>query len=228
MSSPNPILSIHDVLLQDVNEKHAAFEQAWVSYVEAVRRLQESNSWRQYAKTWEEYCANYLQYAASTLREYRASAVIAEISASVTKGDVQLPKEQARTLKKRLHAICQDASLIPQTIGLAYERTKSPIPTEGEIQAIYSVLEREKQERVVTLNGVDYDTRDDAIREEIAVALEELGERKLMHIETNSKVSHKRADLPQILALQLIMDYSAAKPSSNLYDFILGAKERKP
>lgn len=202
---------------------YAASLKAWRQYVAIATDIHDSNLWRSKASTWELYCEDYMPTVASTIRTYKSSLPIAQLVETIT-GE-ELPESEARKLGGKIRKVCKDVSLIGETYQKVYELTGHALPSDGEIAVVYENLKRRNQEGVISVNGRDVsllDALDDTIRFE----LYELKQRQSAHIEASQQIVSKRIEIAQKAALGAIFDYSSAKTSNTLFDFIFAYKER--
>lgn len=214
-------------LEQSAHAQHEGAKKLWRLCLETCLEIQASELWqKEHPKlNWAQYCHEYLPLEASSIRAYRMGVPIAILAETLL--GVALSKNQALKLAKRLSDIVQDETLLGETYEKAWQNTGHIVPSEGELRAVYDVLERKKREGVVTVNGLDFHVDSDAEKQAILEELYELKQRQLLHIENSQKIAQRRVEIASKAAIETFFDYSSAKTSDTLFDFIFGYKERK-
>ena len=181
MSAVIPLPNEYDYLYADTQSKHAAFEQAWIAYIQSVQALQKSGTWKPFAPDWKSYCENFLPYADSTLREYRAAAVIAEIVSSVTNRDVS--KEDARKLKRMVSEVIQDKTLTFSAMQVASDLASGNIPNKEQLQAGYATVVELRDSGTVSLDdGESINVADLLVQTKALENLLEIRKTKLQNV----------------------------------------------
>jgi hypothetical protein len=143
----------------------------------------ELGEWRKQGySSWGEYCKDHSShlYSASSYRAMKAELPIAELIESA--GFTALSQHEARQIRERLQAL-PDESLRIEAYAQTRKVTGKVVPSEAELEATYSVLERAKVERVVTVMGEDVDIRDHATLAAITEELYEIRARQAAHMQ---------------------------------------------
>lgn len=188
------IIPIHtyDSLKRNVDKTYDNFKQAWISHIEAVQALQDSNLWQAYAPTWKAFCSKELgimEHRASTYRAYVLDVPFALLAEDLGH---HLSQHHSRRLRQNLEKVCKDAPLEQriETYAQAAQITKQAIPTIGELSEAYGAVKDWYQNNVVEVAGESVSTKD-ALALNVAERIYELRKRQEIHIEQSTGKERK-------------------------------------